>query len=39
MGFVVTAELENGREFELPLATIQPVQTKIKITRQAYGPN
>jgi hypothetical protein len=38
MGFTLTAESETQREFALPLATFQPMPTKIKIIRRAYEP-
>jgi len=38
MGFTLTAESETGREFELRLASFQPLPTKIKIIRRAYEP-
>jgi len=38
MGFTLTAESETRREFELRLASFQPVPTKIKIIRRAYEP-
>jgi FkbH-like protein len=36
MGFTLTAENEQRREFELALEKFQPVRTGIKITRRAY---
>jgi FkbH-like protein len=36
MGFTLTAESETKREFELKLATFQPIPTKIKMVRRAY---
>ena len=39
MGFTLTAESELKREFELKLATFQPIPTKIKIVRRAYEPS
>ena len=36
MGFTLTAENENRREFELDLKKFEPVPTKIKIIRHAY---
>jgi FkbH-like protein len=36
MGFTLTAEKENRREFELIMTKFQPVSTKIKIIRRAY---
>ena len=38
MGFSLTRENGNGREFELKLDAFQGVPTKIKITRRAYEP-
>jgi FkbH-like protein len=38
MGFSLTRENGNGREFELKLDAFQDVPTKIKITRRAYEP-
>jgi FkbH-like protein len=36
MGFTLTAENEERREFELMIKTFQPVSTRIKIIRRAY---
>ncbi len=38
MGFTLTSEAETKREFELRLEELQPIPTKIKITRRAYEP-
>jgi FkbH-like protein len=38
MGFALVREDEHSREFELDLASFQPVSTKIKIIRRAYEP-
>jgi len=39
MGFTLTSENENRREFELSLKNYSPILTKIKITRRAYESN
>jgi len=39
MGFTLTAEDENSREFELALEKFETLPTRIKITRRAYEPN
>ena len=39
MGFTLTREDADGREFELPLAAFAPITTKIKIVRRAYEPS
>jgi FkbH-like protein len=39
MGFTLTSENEQRREFELTMKSFQPVATKIKVTRQAYDPS
>jgi FkbH-like protein len=39
MGFALTRENEQSREFELKLDAFQPVPTKIKIIRRAYEPS
>ncbi len=39
MGFTLTAEEENSREFELALEKFEPLPTRIKITRRAYESN
>ena len=36
MGFNLVSESEMKREFELALATFQPLATKIKIIRRSY---
>jgi FkbH-like protein len=39
MGFILIAESETNRLFELRLENFQPLQTKIKIIRRAYEPS
>jgi FkbH-like protein len=39
MGFTLTSESEQKREFELPLENFQPIPTKIKVIRRAYEPD
>jgi FkbH-like protein len=39
MGFTLTAESEQKREFELPLENFRPIPTKIKVIRRAYEPD
>jgi len=39
MGFTLTAESETQREYQLELATFQPIPTKINIIRRAYEPS
>ena len=39
MGFTLTAEGENSREYELALEKFEPLPTRIKITRRAYESN
>jgi FkbH-like protein len=39
MGFTLTAEDENSREFQLALEEFKPRPTRIKITRRAYESN
>jgi len=39
MGFTLTAEGENSREFELALEKFKPLPTHIKIIRRAYESN
>jgi FkbH-like protein len=39
MGFTLTAEDENLREYELALEKFGPLPTRIKITRRAYESN
>jgi FkbH-like protein len=39
MGFALTAENEQRREFELIIKKHRPARSKIKITRRAYDPS
>src|SRR4029077_1018013 len=39
MGFTLTADGEQAREFELATGQFRPQPTKIKITRRAYEPD
>jgi len=39
MGFTLTAEDGNSREFELALEKFEPLPTRIKVTRRAYESN
>ena len=38
LGFTAVAETEHKSEYELRLPAFQPMSTKIKIARRAYGP-
>jgi FkbH-like protein len=39
MGFTLTAEDKNSREYKLALEKFEPLPTRIKITRRAYESN